>query len=407
MHAWQMILVTFCLLYYAGGWPWMRHFAFPVLFVLVMVPWPVPLEQGFVQDLMRVIAAITVELVGLFNIPAVQHGNIIQISAGFVGIDEACSGVRSLQTALFICLFLGELYRFCWSKRSWLIFLGLLVALLANLGRTFYLVWVAFHHGMDRMHLVHDLAGQSVMVFTLVGIWLVSQILRRKHVFVSASSNASAVRGLPIRLAIYVLAWFLLAEVLTQSWYRLHESNAQPNARWSVVWPESGAQSKTIRIDETVRSILRYNEGREGIWQDEAGYSWQAFFFRWAPARNSAQLASAHTPDICLRGAGYKLTRDVGTELVAVAGLNLPFHQYVFERAGSPLHVFYCRWEDQKGTHFDTSYDNGSKLSRILAVLAGRRNLGQQVLEAIVSGPETPAEGLASLEQQLPQMIRR
>jgi hypothetical protein len=99
--------------------------------------------------------------------------------------------------------------------------------------------------------------------------------------------------------------------------------------------------------------------------------------------------------------------RDVGTQFVAVGDLTLPFHQYVFERAGLPLHVFYCRWEDRTGTRFDTSYDNGSKLSRILAVLAGRRNLGQQVLEAIVSGPETPSEGLAALERQVPQMIRR
>jgi exosortase/archaeosortase family protein len=315
--------------------------------------------------------------------------------------------VRSLQTALFICLFMGELYRLSWARRLSLILLGLLVALLANLGRTFYLVWVAFHHGMDRMHSVHDTAGQLVMVFTLIGIWLVSQALRRQHTPPAVASDAVAARIVPTKFAICLLAWLAVAEGATQAWYGLHESSGRPNEHWSVAWPASATAAQSVKIDDTVTATLRYNEGREGRWQDPERNDWQAFFFRWAAGRNSAQLASAHTPDICLRGVGCKLSSDLGVQHVTVNGLTLPFRQYVFERAGVPLHVFYCRWEDQVDSHFDTSYDDGTKLSRLLAVIAGRRNLGQQVLEAIVSGPETPAEGLAAFQRQLPQMIRR
>jgi exosortase len=410
-HALQMIVLTFCLLNYAGGWSWVRHFAFPVCFLLVAVPWPVPLEQNFVQSLMRVIAGITVELVGLFGIPAVQHGNIIQINAGLVGIDEACSGVRSLQTALFICLFLGELYRFAWSRRIVLIFLGFLVALLANLGRTFYLVWSAFHHGMDRMHAVHDLAGQLVMVFTLIGIWLVSQGLRRRASKSLPSRSPDplpsiqAVHAVPAWCAISVLVWVVMAELATEGWYRAHEASAVPNRKWLVSWPQSPMRAQTSKIDDSVTAMLRYNEGQEATWQDNLGNNWQAFFFRWAPGRNSAQLASAHTPDICLKGVGCRLTSDLGVHFLEVKGLKLPFKQYIFDRGGAPLHVFYCRWEDEIN-HVDTSYDDGGKLSRIRAVLAGRRHLGQQVLEAIVSGPATADEGLATFESQLPQLIR-
>lgn len=407
VHALQMVFVTFCFLYYAGGWPWVKHFAFPVCFLLVAVPWPVPLEQNFVQNLMRVIAGITVEIVGIFNIPAVQQGNIIQINAGLVGIDEACSGVRSLQTALFICLFLGELQRFAWRKRLVLILLGFLVALLANLGRTFYLVWTAFHQGMNRMHAVHDLAGQVVLVFTLAGIWIVSRALRNKQNSPPMSSASPALRLVPTSFAIYILAWIAVVELSTEAWYRLHESKALPNAHWTVDWPESPAPARTIKIDDTVTAMLRYNEGKEALWQDGTGNAWQAFFFRWAPGRNSAQLASAHTPDICLRGVGCRLTSDLGLQYLPVNGLNLPFRQYLFERGGLPVHVFYCRWEDEVTERVDTSHDSGDKLSRLRAVLAGRRHLGQQVLEAIVSGPETPGEGLSAFETQLPQLIRR
>jgi exosortase len=410
-HALQMLFLTLSFVYYVGGQSWVKHFAFPVCFLLVAVPWPVPLEQNFVQGLMRVIAGITVELIGICGIPAMQHGNIIQISSGLVGVDEACSGVRSLQTAFFICLFLGELYRFAWGRRLALISLGFLVALVANLGRTFYLVWSAFYHGMDRLHAVHDAAGQFVLVCTLIGIWIASQVLNRKQ---KASSSAgspdsadSAPRGLSIRFALCGLALIVIAELATEGWYRFHESNALPNAHWSVSWPESPNPAKTIKIDDTVTAVLRYNEGQEATWSDASGNKWQAFFFRWAAGRNSAQLASAHTPDICLRGVGCRLTTDLGIQSVAVKGLQLPVRQYVFERGGTPLHVFYCRWEDQMVGQIDTTHDDGGKLSRLRAVLAGRRHLGQQVLETIINGPETPAEGLAAFKSQIEQIIRR
>jgi exosortase len=408
-HALQMTFLTLCMLYYAAGWPWVRHFAFPVCFVLVGVPWPVPLEQDFVQNLMNIVAGMTVELVGLFNIPAVQHGNVIKISAGLVGIDEACSGVRSLQTALFICLFLGELHRFSWRRRVALVLLGFAMAMATNLGRTFYLVWSAFHSGMDRMHVVHDSAGQFQMIFTLLGIWAISQLLRSKATRAATlqqpyTGSASLLRSIPTRFAFAALVWLAAAEVATQAWYRAHESKAVPNERWTVSWP---APAQIVKIDDIVTAILRYNDGRQAIWQDDAGNKWQAFFFRWAPGRNSARLASAHTPDICMRGVGCKLTSDLGIQVISAHGLNLPFHQYLFQRAGEPVHVFYCRWQDQVSPQSDsTGYDIG-RWSRFRAVVEGRRHLGQQALEAIISGPDTPADGLSAFKSQISQLIRR
>ena len=36
------------------------------------------------------------------------HGNVIETTGGFVDIDTACSGIRSLQAALMLALFFGE-----------------------------------------------------------------------------------------------------------------------------------------------------------------------------------------------------------------------------------------------------------------------------------------------------------
>jgi exosortase len=410
VHAGQMVLVTLCALYYAGDRAWARHFAFAACFPLVAVPWPVPLENLFVQNLMRVVAAITVEAVGLIDIPAVQRGNLIEISSGLVGVNEACSGVRSLQTAFFVCLFLGELYRLSWSRRSLLLLLGFVVAVLCNVGRTFFLVSSAARHGLDNMDALHDTAGAVVLVTTLLVIVGLAHVLKRpqKNEPLPETQRASP-NGLPLLPSLVVLAWIVVVEVSTELWYRLHESNAVENAHWSAVWPEGLKNYQTVALDSTVLAMLRCNEGKAGAWQDGSGNRWQAFFFRWSPGRNSAQLASAHTPEICLRGVGYELTSDVGVQKLSLPNLELPFHQYVFSSGHGQLHVFYCRWEDQLNSETQQSIirESDSRLSRLDAVLAGRRHLGQQVLELAVNGPHTPEEAITALTNELPRIIRQ
>src|SRR2546423_377825 len=85
---------------------------------------------------MRVVANLTVEALGWFNIPALQRGNLIEISTGVVGIDEACSGIRSFQSTLMAALFLGELYLLKWHRRLLLLVGGVALSFCLNVVRT-------------------------------------------------------------------------------------------------------------------------------------------------------------------------------------------------------------------------------------------------------------------------------
>jgi exosortase len=98
--SWALALVAISLtlrfLFLMGGWPGLRHFAFPVVFFLVALPWPTRLEQLIVQNLMRAVTGINVAMLNTVGIPALQLGNVIEVGAGLIGIEEACSGVRSV-----------------------------------------------------------------------------------------------------------------------------------------------------------------------------------------------------------------------------------------------------------------------------------------------------------------------
>src|SRR5207253_10116771 len=140
------------------------HFAFPIVFFLVAVPWPMHLEQVVVQNLMRAVTGINVALLNVVGIPALQLGNAIEVGAGLIGIEEACSGVRSLQATLMVSLFLGELYAFTASRRLILIVIGALLAFVCNVVRTAILVWAGATSGSKSIEAWHDPAGLTILM---------------------------------------------------------------------------------------------------------------------------------------------------------------------------------------------------------------------------------------------------
>ena len=91
----------------SGRWRYVAFLAFPVLFCMTALPWPVWMEDYMVQSLMRGNARICAELMTLFGQPALAEGNLIQVGKAWVNVEEACSGIRSLQTAFMVSLFLG------------------------------------------------------------------------------------------------------------------------------------------------------------------------------------------------------------------------------------------------------------------------------------------------------------
>ena len=129
------IVVAFSLIPIAiiGGLGWVRHFFGPFLLIFSALPWPLATEQAVLQALSGAVTTVTVELLNLINIPALQRGNVIEIAAGSVGIADACSGIRSLAGTLMASLFFGEFYRLGIAKRIGLIGGGCLMLLQASL----------------------------------------------------------------------------------------------------------------------------------------------------------------------------------------------------------------------------------------------------------------------------------
>jgi len=100
--AFETVSISLCGIYVIGGSSWVKHFAFAICIILAAVPWPGILQSALIQGLTKLSTTLTVAVLNLLQIHAVQHGNIIELSTGSVGIDEACSGIQSLQAAVML-----------------------------------------------------------------------------------------------------------------------------------------------------------------------------------------------------------------------------------------------------------------------------------------------------------------
>lgn len=412
--AWLLTLDVVALSLYgiflAGGWPWVRHFSFPICFILSAVIWPYKIEHGLTQGLMRVVAGLDVEMLDWFNVPAFQHGNLIEINTGVVSIDEACSGIRSLQSTLMGSLFLGELYLMKWPRRALLIIAGVVAAFCFNVLRTFILTWQAANSGLAALEKWHDPAGVTIFVASFLCLWAMAAFLRtnkEQGIFDLGSRSAMlhAPCSVPRGYLVTVGCWALCVAGANELWYRAHESKNLGGFHWSVSFPTNAPAYKEIELTPVVRGKMGSDTGGAGEWTDDAGLHWTAHFFRWNPTSIESVLrARIHRPDQCLPASGLRLVADGGLVYFQAGNLQLPFRQYTYESEGRMLQVFFCQWED--GDEKQGGMWSSKLGDRIRSVLVGRRKLGQQTLEVIVSGSQTLDEAAQSLRKEIPALIK-
>jgi exosortase len=121
------------------GRPMLRVVAFPLLFLLLMIPFPGVIYYQIVFPLQILASRLATWFLHQINLfPVLREGNVIVLSSTRLEVAEACSGVRSLLSLLCIAV----MYSYLAEKNNyirWILCLLVLpIAVAGNAGRVVF-----------------------------------------------------------------------------------------------------------------------------------------------------------------------------------------------------------------------------------------------------------------------------
>ena len=92
---------------FVGGWRHLRILAFPIAFLLLMIPLPAIVFNQVAFPLQLLASRFGEWTLQMFSIPVLREGNVIILATTSLEVAEACSGIRSLVSLLTLGIVLG------------------------------------------------------------------------------------------------------------------------------------------------------------------------------------------------------------------------------------------------------------------------------------------------------------
>ena len=358
------------------------------IFLWVLVT---PLPPGtYTRLTLALQSGVTASVMGtlhLLGIAARQHGNVIELARTTVGVEDACSGIRSLLSCLFVGFFLAA-----WlgrePKRRWaLIVSAPLLALAMNFLRSIILTLLA-NSGVAIGGAWHDVTGYAILGVTtavLLGLAL--------HWEISTPSAPPAPdpssRGRSPRLPLVIFATGFVATIALAGFYF---ANARPPLKLGRAGPDltTFLPSKFAGWDVApahdlapFADILGTKNLLERTYVRSAGngrfHQFSVYIAYWAPGQASVSRVAIHTPDACWPGAGWTVQSAGATRqnLLSPALKTVAAEQRLFKNSeGLAQHVWF--WHVYDGRVID--YRETYALSALVktALQYGFRRQGEQ-----------------------------
>lgn len=130
------LLVVFTgLTLFLGGPKVLRVVAFPLAYLLFMIPLPAPALNQIAFPLQLQAARLATGTLDVLNVPVLREGNIIDLPSMRLEVAEACSGIRSLISLMALAVIYAYFAQTKWGPRLVLALSAIPIALVANAAR--------------------------------------------------------------------------------------------------------------------------------------------------------------------------------------------------------------------------------------------------------------------------------
>lgn len=299
------------------------------LVLLLSSPLPPGSYERLTLGLQEMITGGVLEALRLIGVPALRAGNVIQLGSTSVGVEEACSGVRSLVSCVLAGLVLSALMLRSPRRLVCLVLVAAPLALASNFARSLALTLLA-HSGVEIAGAWHDGLGFAVLgVTTGLLLWLAVTLEAGEA---SASRIESGAHGLggrewadrgPSRslgLEVGVARAGLVSALVALGMLGFAAGRgAQGDAVGASVpalggllpsEPEAAGWEVLTRGDlDRFAGVLRTSHLLERVYRREDGagrlVQISVYVAWWGAGQASVSTVAAHTPEACWPGAGW------------------------------------------------------------------------------------------------------
>ncbi len=175
--------VSFVLL--LGGLVWtffgsrmLRELRFPLLVLLLAIPFPEIIFNKITFPLQLLASRIASEVLPLLGVPTLQEGNVIQLPVMKLEVAEACSGIRSLMSLFTLAIFYGYFLEKSTLRRVLLALAAIPIAVMANSVRIVGTGLCVQYWDPDKaLGFFHEFSGWVIFVVSLIFLYFVHRLI--------------------------------------------------------------------------------------------------------------------------------------------------------------------------------------------------------------------------------------
>ena len=157
-----------------------KIFAFPLFFLIFMVPVPDSILNLVAFPLQLFATNISAFLIKTLSIPVYQEGNMLYFTRTQLEVAEACSGIRSIMALTMLSVIFGYLSNGDWARKGIILASAIPIAIIANILRVSGTGILAHFFGARVARgFMYEFSGLAVFVFGFVLLFLVYSMLNR------------------------------------------------------------------------------------------------------------------------------------------------------------------------------------------------------------------------------------
>jgi exosortase len=175
----SMLIVMGGLVLYLGGKRLAGTVAFPLIYLIFMIPVPYVIYYTASFPLELLASRLTTSVVALLGIPIIRAGNILHLESTTLQVVDACSGLRSLISLSALAAAMAFLTQRTFLTGILLFLSSVPVAIGANVLRlTVTAILASLYGERVAQGFLHQFSGVLVFVFAVICLGFIGGILR-------------------------------------------------------------------------------------------------------------------------------------------------------------------------------------------------------------------------------------